>query len=80
MQLCFVSRMPHFWALGGRRTEVFEPVRVPTPARGVIEATDALLPYSLRPQELGELPRVPRRAVAIADLLVGGLPASSCQD
>jgi AcrR family transcriptional regulator len=57
----------------GRRAEVFEPVRVPTTARALIEATNALLPYSLSPQELGDLAGVRRRAVAIADLLVGGL-------
>jgi AcrR family transcriptional regulator len=60
----------------GRRTEVFEPVRVPTTARALIEATNALLPYSLSPQELGDLAGVRRRVVAIADLLVGGLRAS----
>jgi hypothetical protein len=60
----------------GRRTEVFEPVRVPTTARALIEATNALLPYSLSPQELGDLAEVRRRAVAIADLLVGGLRAT----
>ena len=59
----------------GRRTEVFEPIRVPTTARALIEATNALLPYSLSPQELGDLAGVRRRAVAIADLLVGGLLA-----
>ena len=60
----------------GRRTEVFEPVRAPTTARALIEATNALLPYSLSPQELGDLAGVRRRVVAIADLLVGGLQAS----
>jgi hypothetical protein len=60
----------------GRRTEVFEPVRVPTTARALIEATNALLPHSLSRQELGDLAGVRRRAVAIADLLVGGLRAS----
>lgn len=59
----------------GRRTEIFESVRVPTTARALIEATNALLPYSLSPQELGDLAGVRRRAVAIADLLVGGLRA-----
>jgi hypothetical protein len=57
----------------GRRTEMFEPVRVPTTARALVEATNALLPYSLSPQELGDLAGVRRRVVAIADLLVGGL-------
>jgi AcrR family transcriptional regulator len=60
----------------GRRTEVFGPLRVPTTARALIEATNALLPYSLSPQELGDLAGVHRRVVAIADLLVGGLRAS----
>jgi AcrR family transcriptional regulator len=57
----------------GRRSEVFRPIRVPTTALALIEATNALLPYSLSPQELGDLAGVRRRAVAIADLLVGGL-------
>lgn len=57
----------------GRKSEVLEPVRVPTTARALIEATNSLLPYSLSPQELGDLAGVRRRAVAIADLLVGGL-------
>jgi AcrR family transcriptional regulator len=64
----------------GRRTRVFELVRVPTTARALIEATNALLPYSLSPQELGDLAGVRRRAVAIADLLVGGLRASTRRD
>jgi AcrR family transcriptional regulator len=64
----------------GRRTSVFEPVRVPSTARALIEATNALLPYSLSPQELGDLAGVRRRAVAIADLLVGGLRAPTRRD
>ena len=54
---------------------MFEPVRVPTTARALIEETNALLPYGLSPQELGDLAVVRRRVVAIADLLVGGLRA-----
>lgn len=57
----------------GRKAGVFGPVRVPTTARALIEATNSLLPYSLSPQELGDLADVRRRAGAIADLLVGGL-------
>jgi AcrR family transcriptional regulator len=64
----------------GRRAGVFAAVRVPTTARALIEATNALLPYSLSPQELGDLAGVRRRAVAIADLLVGGLRASTRRD
>ena len=64
----------------GRKTEVFGPLRVPTTARALIEGTNALLPYSLSPQELGDLAGVRRRAVAIADLLVGGLRASRRSD
>ena len=64
----------------GRRTEVFAAIRVPTTARALIEATNALLPYSLSPQELGDLAGVRRRATAIADLLVGGLRASAARD
>lgn len=61
----------------GRRTGELGPVRVPTAARALIEGTNALLPYSLSPQELGDLAEVRRRAVAIADLLVGGLRAQA---
>jgi AcrR family transcriptional regulator len=57
----------------GRKAGVFGQIRVPTTARALIEATNSLLPYSLSPQELGDLAEVRRRAVAIADLLVGGL-------
>jgi AcrR family transcriptional regulator len=64
----------------GRRTKVFGSVRVPTTARALIEATNALLPYSLSPRELGDPAGVRRRAVAIADLLVGGLRASAFRD
>lgn len=59
----------------GRTAGVLAPVRVPTTARALIEATNALLPYSLSPQELGDVADVRRRASAIADLLVGGLRA-----
>jgi AcrR family transcriptional regulator len=59
----------------GRKNEVFKLIRVPTTAVALIEATNALLPYSLSPRELGDLAGVRRRAVAIADLLVGGLRA-----
>ena len=59
----------------GRKAGAFGPFRVPTTARALIEATNALLPYSLSPQELGDLAEVRRRAVAIADLLVRGLRA-----
>lgn len=64
----------------GRKAGVFGPVRVPATARALIEATNSLLPYSLSPQELGDLADVRRRAVAIADLLVGGLRASALRD
>ena len=64
----------------GRKTGVFDPMRVPTTARALIEATNALLPYSLSPQELGDAAGVRRRAIAIADLLVGGLRASRRRD
>ena len=59
----------------GRKAGTFGLLRVPTTARALIEATNSLLPYSLSPQELGNLNEVRRRAVAIADLLVGGLRA-----
>ena len=57
----------------GRKAGIFGPIRVRTTARALIEATNSLLPYSLSPQELGDLAEVRRRAATIADLLVRGL-------
>jgi AcrR family transcriptional regulator len=57
----------------GRDSGVFEAPRVNETARALVEATNALLPYSLSPQELGDLPGVRRRISRIADLLVRGL-------
>ena len=42
-------------------------------ARGLLEATNGLLPYSLSTSELGEREEVKRRTSAIADLLLHGL-------
>lgn len=64
----------------GRKAGIFGPVRVPTTARALIEATNSLLPYSLSPQELGDLTEVRRRAGVIADLLVGGLREAALRD
>jgi AcrR family transcriptional regulator len=44
-------------------------------ARAMIEATNALLPYNLSPQELGDRQNVERRATLIAQLLVRGVSA-----
>ena len=41
--------------------------------RGLLEATNGLLPYSLSTSELGEREEVKRRTSAIADLLLHGL-------
>jgi AcrR family transcriptional regulator len=57
----------------GRRAGELNVPRVPETARALLEATNALLPYSLSPQELGDPPDVRRRASAIADLLVRGM-------
>jgi len=57
----------------GRRAGELNVPRVPETARALLEATNALLPYSLSPQELGDPPDVRRRASVIADLLVRGL-------
>lgn len=57
----------------GRRSGEFHVPRAPEAARALLEATNALLPYSLSPQELGDPANVQRRASAIADLLVRGL-------
>lgn len=57
----------------GRRTGELHVQRAPETARTLLEATNALLPYSLSPQELGDPADVQRRAGSIADLLVRGL-------
>jgi AcrR family transcriptional regulator len=57
----------------GRRDGRFDVSRAPETARALIEATNALLPYSISPQEIGDLPDVQRRASHIAELLVRGL-------
>src|SRR5918993_663755 len=57
----------------GRKSGELNVPRAPEMARTLLEATNALLPYSLSPQELGDLADVQRRAAAIAELLVRGL-------
>ena len=57
----------------GRRTAEFGAPGLATTARAMIEATNALLPYSLSPQELGNVADVRRRVSIIADMLVRGL-------
>lgn len=44
-------------------------------ARTLLTATNALLPYSLSPRELGERREVERAMLGIADLLIDGLRA-----
>lgn len=60
----------------GRREGVFHVTRAPEAARALVEATNALLPYSLSPQEIGDVPDVQRRVGMIADLLIRGLRAT----
>ena len=60
----------------GKRDGEFGAAGPATAARALIEATNALLPYSLSPQELGDPADVRRRTSVIADLLVGGLRES----
>lgn len=57
----------------GRRTGELDVPRAPETARALVEATNALLPYSISPQEIGDLKDVQRRASTIAELLVRGL-------
>ena len=57
----------------GRKNAEFGTAALSTTARGMIEATNALLPYSLSPQELGDPADVRRRVAVIADMLVRGL-------
>ena len=61
----------------GRRNGELGDAGPATTARALIEATNALLPYSLSPQELGDVADVRRRVAIIADLLVGGLRNAS---
>lgn len=42
-------------------------------AEALVTATNALLPYSLSPRELGNRAELDRRAAAVADLLIRGL-------
>lgn len=57
----------------GKRTGELEYRSAPETARAMIEATNALLPYNLSPQELGDRQNVERRATLIAQLLVRGI-------
>lgn len=59
----------------GRREGLLEVARAPETARALIEATNALLPYSISPQEIGDVADVQRRVSLVADLLVKGLGA-----
>ena len=60
----------------GKQSGEFDVPRVLETARAVVEGTNALLPYSLSPQELGDVAGVRRRIALIADLLVRGLSNS----
>ena len=57
----------------GRSVGDFDVPRPAVAARALVEATNALLPYSLSPGEIGNVAAVRRRVSAIADLLVRGL-------
>ena len=57
----------------GRQSGELDVSRPYEVARALVEATNSLLPYSLSPQELGNIEGVRRRAAAVADLLVRGL-------
>jgi AcrR family transcriptional regulator len=57
----------------GLKNDEFGATSPATAARAMIEASNALLPYSLSPQELGDVADVRRRVSVIADMLVRGL-------
>ncbi len=57
---------------GRRRGEIVRGAE-PEIARSLLLATNSLLPYSLRPSELGARTRIERAAGRLADLLLGGL-------
>lgn len=61
----------------GRKSGELDVRHVPDVAQAMIEATNALLPYSLSPQELGDRRNVERRAATIAELMVRGLSRNS---
>jgi TetR/AcrR family fatty acid metabolism transcriptional regulator len=53
----------------------FQPLNVNETARSLLLATNALLPYSLSTQELGERDEIKKRVSALADLVLKGLIA-----
>jgi AcrR family transcriptional regulator len=57
----------------GKKAGEFDYRSAADTARAMIEATNALLPYNLSPQELGDRTNVERRATLIAQLLVRGI-------
>lgn len=59
----------------GQCKKVFSPVPSDEAAKGLIVATNSLLPYSLSTQELGERAEIEKRIQALAELLLKGLLA-----
>lgn len=57
----------------GQETGTFKTGKADELAASVVAATNSLLPSSLTTQELGERSQVREKALAIADLLLGGL-------
>jgi AcrR family transcriptional regulator len=57
---------------GRRRGDFFFKDPMAT-ARALLTATNALLPYSLSPQELGKREELQKQTALIVDLLIGGL-------
>ena len=60
----------------GMRQGVFARANAPALARTLVTATNALLPYSLSPRELGSRKEVEREVGELARLLLRGLRAS----
>ena len=57
----------------GRSTGAFKVRDAAEAGRTLIDATNALLPYSLSAYELGERPEIEKKANRLADLILNGL-------
>jgi len=57
----------------GKKSGIFRDVDSLETARTILLTTNALLPYSLSPEELGKRRDVRDRTLAIAELILGGL-------
>lgn len=59
--------------LDGKKGGLFELKDARAAAEAVLDATNALLPYSLSAYELGERRELEKKALAVADLILNGI-------